>query len=221
MLRTHRFEIVLFAVFFGLFLCFFLWQTPSLWRSALTPAEIERYVPAMEEHVVQPPEEKAAFIARVREWAASDDGRPVLLLNLMRYHEQLGELPPGIDFEGSPREANAYYEGLVTSLALKQGEYPLVGGDTQARSLTPLDPATDDWDRVVVMRAPSRRAFIEFMADPDYGPTVPYKMAATDVVLIPIDAELTVPDLRWIVAGLLSMLYLAIGWRRAARAALR
>ena len=217
-MRRHRFESVLFVVLLALFLGFFLWQTPALWRGALTPAEIDRYVAALEEHLVQAPAEKAAFIARVREWAAGDDGRPVLLLNLMRYRERLGALPSSIDFVGSPLEANAYYEGRVAPLALKRGEYPLVGGAAQARSLTPLAPATDDWDRVVVMRAPNRRAFIEFMADPAYGPLVPYKAAAAELVLIQLDAELAVPDLRWLVGFLLLTLYLAIGWRRAVRA---
>lgn len=214
-MKVNRFEIVLGAVLSALFLAFFLWQTPSLWRGALTPADIDRYVAELEEHLVQPPAEKAAFIARVREWAAEDDGRPVLLVNLMRFREQLGELPPAIEFDGTPREANEYYERLVAPLALKRGEYPLIGGDTQARSLTRSDSGLDRLDRVVVMRAPSRRAFIAFMADPAYGPTVPFKHAATDVLLIPIDADMVVPDLRWLVGGLLLTIYLLICWRRA------
>jgi uncharacterized protein (DUF1330 family) len=220
-MRAHRFEILLFAALLAAFLGFFLWQSPALWRSALTPAEIDRYAAAMHQHLLQPPAEKAAFIARLREWAASDDGRPVLLLNLMRYHEQLGALPPSLDPQASPLEANATYEARVAALALKRGEYPLVGGAAQAQSLTPLDPATDRWDRVVVMRAPSRRAFIEFMADPAYGPNVPYKMAAADVVLIPLDAELSIPDLRWPVGGLLLTAFLSIGWYRAERRSAR
>ena len=38
----------------------------------------------------------------MREWAATDDGRPVLLVNLMRYRDRLGELPAAIEFEGTP-----------------------------------------------------------------------------------------------------------------------
>jgi hypothetical protein len=216
-MRRHRLEIALAAALLGAFLAFFLWQTPALWRSPLTPAEIERHAAALQRHLALPPAEKAAFIARLRAWAAGDDGRPVLLLNLMRYRDQLGELPPSLGFRGSPLEANDHYERLVAPLALKRGEYPLVGGAAQAESLTPLDPATDRWDRVVVMRAPSRRAFIEFMADPAYGPSVPYKAAAAELVLIPLDSELAVPDLRLVVGGLLLTLYLALGWRRAAR----
>ncbi len=217
-MKKHRFEIVLGAVFIALFAGFFLWQTPALWRGALTRADVDRYAAELEKHIVQPPAEKAAFIARVREWAASDNGKPVLMVNLMRYRDRLGALPPTLEFKGSPLEANAHYERLVAPLALKRGEYPLLGGGTQARSLIPAEGAADRFDRVVVMRAPSRRAFIEFMADPAYGPTVPYKFAATEVALIPIDAELYVPDLRWLVGGLLLTVYLLIGWRRAARA---
>lgn len=206
------------VVFLAVFLAFLLWQTPSLWSSPLSPADIDHYTAELEKHTVLPPDEKAAFISRVREWAAGDDGRPVLLVNLMRYRDALGELPPGMVFRGTPTEANDHYENLVTPLALKRGEYPLVGGAAQARSLTASDfEDTNRWERVVVMRAPSRRAFIEFMADPAYGPTIPYKMAAADVVLIPVDAQIVVPDLRWLVGGLLLTLYLLICWRRAVR----
>ena len=125
----------------------------------------------------------------------------------------------GTKFEGTtPGEANDYYEHLVTPLAMKRGEYPLIGGDAQSRSLTASDAEdTNQWERVVVMRAPSRRAFIEFMTDPAYGLTIPYKMAATDVVLIPVDAQIVVPDLRWLVGGFLLIAFLLIGWRRSAR----
>jgi hypothetical protein len=217
--KGHRFEIVLAAALLGAYAAFFLWQTPALWRGALTPAEIDVYAAAMERNLAQPPAEKEAFITRLRAWAAGDDGRPVLLLNLMRYRERLGALPADLAPMSTPLEANAHYEGLVAPLALKRGEYPLVGGAAQAESLTPLDPATNRWDRVVVMRAPSRRAFIEFMSDPAYGPTVPYKTAAAELVLIPLDAELAVPDLRFVLGAALLVIYLSIGWLRAARRA--
>ncbi len=217
-IKERIFTLTLGAAFLVFYLAFFLWQTPSLWNSPLTQTEIDHYAAELDKYFDEPPAEKAAFIQRVRDWAADDDGRPVLLVNLMRYREQLGELPPHIDFEGTPVSANAYYESLVAPLALKRGEYPLVGGDAQARSLTASDvESANRWGRVVVMRAPSRRAFIEFMADPDYGPTVPYKAAASDVVLIPIDAEMVIPDLRWIVGGLLLVTFLLIMWRRAVR----
>lgn len=218
-MRDRRIELGMGLSFLALLLAFVLWQTPSLWQGPMTAADVERYVAALEEHIVQPPADKAAFISRLRNWAARDDGQPVLMVNLMRYRAQLGELPSTVDFDGTPSEANAYYESLVAPLALKRGEYPLLGGDAQASSLTLHEgEGGEPWGRVVVMRAPSRRAFVEFMADPAYGPTVPYKHAATDVALIPLQAELVVPDLRWVVGGLLAVVYLGTGWWRAERA---
>jgi glyoxylase I family protein len=214
--KDRIFSIALAAVFLSIFLAFVLWQSPSWWAGALTPAEIDHYVAELEQHTVMPPDEKAEFIARVRDWAAGDDGRPVLLVNLMRYRDELGELPAEMEFEGTPAEVNDYYEHLVTPLALKRGEYPLLGGDVQATSLVASDAeGAQHWERVVVMRAPSRRAFIEFMADPAYGGTIPYKMAAMDVALIPVDAQIVVPDLRWLAGGMLLIVYLVICWRRS------
>jgi catechol 2,3-dioxygenase-like lactoylglutathione lyase family enzyme/uncharacterized protein (DUF1330 family) len=218
-IKNRIVTLALAVVFAAVFLGFTLWQTPSLWNSPLSAEDIEHYTAELEQHTVLPPDEKAAFIARVREWAAADDGRPVLLVNMMRYRDTLGELPAGIEFEGTPEEANDYYEQLVTPLALKRGEYPLIGGDAQATSLTASDAENaNQWERVVVMRAPSRRAFIEFMADPAYGPTIPYKMAAMDVVLIPVDSQIVVPDLRWLLGGFLLIAFLFICWRRSASA---
>lgn len=217
-IHARIFSLALAAAFALVFVAFALWQTPWFWSDPLTSEEIGHYVAQLEQHTVLPPAEKAAFISRVRAWAAGDDGRPVLLVNLMRYRQTLGELPEEIEFKGTPQEANEYYEQLTVPLALKRGEYPLIGGGAQATSLTASDAQeANQWERVVVMRAPSRRAFIEFMADPAYGPTIPYKMAATDVVLIPVDAQIVVPDLRWVVGALLLIIYLFICWRRTVR----
>jgi hypothetical protein len=80
------------------------------------------------------------------------------------------------------------------------------------------DPALEKWSRVLVVRYPSRRAFLELLADPDYAPIEPYKFMALEVVLVPVTAELLVPDLRVLVGGLLLTGYLAVGWVRSARA---
>ena len=216
-MTRRRSNLLLGLVMLAAFVAFFAWQTPSIWRAPLTPAEIDAYVAQIERNFVQDPDAKATFIARVRDWAAGDDGRPVLMVNLMRFRKQLATLPEGVHFQGTPQESNELYEEQVVPLALKRGEFPIAGGDVQALSLTATEYGQDDWDRIVVMRAPSRRAFIDFMADPVYGPAVPYKTAAAEVALIPVDADITVPDLRWLVGGLLLAGYFLILWRRAER----
>ncbi len=214
--KEKFFSAALGAVFVAVFLAFFLWQTPHAFEGPLEPGEIEGYMSEIDRHSVLPEAEKQAFITRVQQWASNDDGRPVLMVNLMRHRDELGELPAEIEFKGTPDEANIFYEKVVAPLALRRGEYPLVGGDAQATSLIANSTeGANRWDRVVVMRAPSRRAFIEFMADPDYGPVVPYKLASTEVALVPIDSQVLVPDLRWVLGGLLLIVFLFINWRRA------
>ena len=76
--KGRAFTIALGTLFLALFAAFFLWQTPSLWRGPMTAADIDRYAAELDKNLVQPPAQKAAFIQRIRDWAAGDDGRPVL-----------------------------------------------------------------------------------------------------------------------------------------------
>jgi hypothetical protein len=54
------------------------------------------------------------------------------------------------------------------------------------------------------------------LADSDYGPLAAYKTAAAQVILIPVDAEVVFPELRWIIGCLLLFVFLTAGWTRAA-----
>jgi hypothetical protein len=214
-MKQLRFEITLAAICVALFVAVFVWQTPSLWQKPMSRAEIDQYMVDLDTHIALPAVEKAKFIARVRTWATMDDGKPVVMLNMMRYHPTLGSLPPTLAFSGTPVQANAKYEKVVAPLAAKRGEYPLLVGMVQGANLVGYDPALDHWDHIALMRAPSRRAFIEFMADPDYGPVAPLKTAAAEVLLIPVTPELVIPELRFAFGGALLILYCFTCWMRA------
>ena len=204
----------LFAIaLIALFAALCVWQAPGLAGAKLTKPEIERYLVAIEK-VPFPPEEKRDVLARVRVWAEADDGKPVYMLNLMRYHERLRAFPGALPFEGTPRDANATYESEATSLALKTGAYPLFAGEAQDGNVM---GAREGWDRVLVMRYPSRRAFLDLIADPAYAPLAPYKLMALDVTLTPLAGELVMPDVRFVAFATLLALFLAAGWLRAAR----
>jgi uncharacterized protein (DUF1330 family) len=217
-MQRLRFELVLGVVFLGLFVAVVAWLTPSLWHARMTAAEVDHYVAEMDAHLALPTAEKADFIARVRAWATADDGEPVLMLNLMRYYDTLQSLPAPLEFNGTPAQANAMYEAVVAPLALRRGEYPLLAGSVQGGNLVGYEPALDHWDHVVIMRAPSRRAFVEFMADPEYGAVAAYKTVAAKVLLIPVTPELAIPDLRYAVGSTLFALYFFICWVRRVRA---
>ena len=152
------------------------------------------------------------------------DGRG--MLNAMRYHAQLKKLPGVEGFQGTPAQANAHYEKIVTPIAVRLGAIPIVSGEAAGvrgsdggahTNLLAFEPKVDDWSRVLVMRYPSRRAFFDLVSDPAYLDVMPYKLASLDVALVPVRAELVVPDLRWIVGLILVAAFLVVGWRLAGR----
>jgi uncharacterized protein (DUF1330 family) len=213
-MKQHGFEMTLGAVLLGVFLRFWFWLTPN---KKLTQEEIDRYLADIEKQVPQPPEEMPELLARLRAWAEADDGKPVHMLNLMRQYDQLRTFPGAPDFEGTPEESNTFYEKRVRPILLKLGAYPLVGGPTQGKNLMTYEPELDDWDRVLMVRYPSRRAFLSLLADPAYGPIEPYKIMALKVILVPVSGEVLIPEMRAVVGGALLCLFLAGGWIRAAR----
>jgi hypothetical protein len=70
---------------------------------------------------------------------------------------------------------------------------------------------------VLVVRYPNRRAFFDLISDPAYIQVMPYKLAALEVALVPVRAELVVPDLRWVLGMVLLAAFFALGWLRASR----
>jgi len=196
---------------------FWTWQTPGWWRGPLTLDEVDHHLALMAKNLAMPADEKAEVLARLRAWALADDGKPVFMLNLMRYYPQLRQFEGAPEFAGTPLEANAYYEEEVKPLALAGGVYPLFAGMTQGENIIEHTAQLDDWSRVIVMRYPSRRAVLELFADPAYAPYEPYKMMALQVVLTPVHGDLVVPELRWLVGSALLLLFMATGWLRTAR----
>ncbi len=216
-----RFELTLAALFLLLFTAFWLWQTPGLIRGKLSAAEIDAYLAAIERNLVAPDALKQQALSDLRAWAERDDAKPVFMLNLMRYYAELQSFPGVAEFHGSPAESNAHYEARVMPLALADGDYPIYGGDAEGGNLFGHVPGADNWSRILVMRYPSRRHFLRLLGNPAYGPLLPYKLAALELSLVPTRAELLLPDLRIAFGALLLAIFLATGWRRAARAASR
>ena len=218
----YRYELVLAVICAVIFAAFCHWQAPG---SRLTPAEIDDYIARIDAGAALPPEEKTPLLAHLRAWGEADDGKPVYMYNLMSYRDQLRQ-QPGLASQGTtPQEVNDYYEGAATALLIKRGNYPVLGNAPQGVRSSTFDdtnlidyrPAVNHWDRLLVVRYSSRRDFFELIADPDYLKVMPYKFMASEVALVPTTAELVVPDLRFVLGGLLLILFLLIGWIRAAR----
>jgi len=223
-LKTHRFGLFLGAVLAALFIAFWIWQTPGNLKKLSSP-EVDAYLHKLEGKLPGNPAEQTAFLARMRAFGLADDGRPVYMLNAMRYYPELKRGPGMADVRGTPSEANAIYEKAVMPILFRLGAYPLFGGETMAihadgkahSNLDGFDPAIDDWSRILVVRYPSRRAFFELLTDPQWLKVAPYKIAAVEIALVPASGQVVIPDLRWVVGGACLIVFLGAGWLRAAR----
>lgn len=193
------------------------------WQQApghkLTPAEIDDYLGRIDRQIQMPADEKAAALKRIRAFAEADDGAPVYMLNVMRMYDKIRPLAGMAGFSGTPAQANAYYEERAIPLLLKGANYPIFGGQVREPNLFGYGEGRDGWSRVLVVRYTGRRAFLELIADPAYGPIAPYKLMSLDLLLTPSKLELAVPDLRLVAATLALVLFLALGWWRAVRRA--
>ena len=194
-MKTHVFEWLFGAVLAALFVAFWIWQTPSNLQK-LSSAEIDTYLQRMEGKLPGKPAEQGAFLARMRSFGLADDGRPVYMLNAMRYYPQLKRGPGMEGVRGTPAEANAIYEKAVMPILFRLGAYPLFGGETMDvradgkthSNLEGFDTAIDDWNRILVVRYPSRRTFFELLSDPQWLKFASYKIAALELVLVPASA---------------------------------
>ncbi len=214
-MKRHRFELILGAVLVLLCTVVWHWQGPG---DRLTQAEVDRYLQIIEAQVPIPAAEKADYLARLRAFGENDDGQPPYLLNLMRFFDTLHR-DAGIpaEFEGSPEAANDYYDSIVVPLALARSAWPIFAGSVSGVNLTTSAAEADRWDRIAVMRYPTRRNFFEMLTDPAYAQAAPYKLGALDIALVPSRAEVVLPEIRLMAIFVAVITFLAIGWLRAAR----
>jgi len=212
-MKRYRFQLIFVAILVALYLGFSGWH--SQWGGKLTRAEIDQYM-AIIEKLPLPAEEIKAVTSRVRPWAEADDGKPVFMANMIHFFPELRKFPGAPEFKGTPEEANAYYEKAITGLWLSHAAYPIFAGSTQSKNLMNLQPERE-WQRVAICRYPNRRTFLKLLSDPAYGPMEPYKFIAVELDLAPVSGDMIIPDLRLIVGGSFLVLFLAVGWFRAAR----
>ncbi|MFT4571264.1 MAG: hypothetical protein ACI8TX_001719 [Hyphomicrobiaceae bacterium] len=106
-----------------------------------------------------------------------DLNEPVVMLNLLRYREQ-AVYPDGFDAEPcTGRQAyQRYGEVAVERIATVGGEIVWMG--TAKASV--IAPEGEDWDDVVLVRYPSRSAFLEMIAQPEYLAAAPHRTASLD-----------------------------------------
>jgi uncharacterized protein (DUF1330 family) len=106
--------------------------------------------------------------ADLKRYLAEDPGGPVVMLNLLKYKD-------------GGADGYAEYTRAIQPFLEKVGAELIYIGDT---STTLVAPEAHDWDAVLLVRYPSRQAFSQMVADPDYqGITGLRTNALSDAVL--------------------------------------
>lgn len=95
--------------------------------------------------------------------SASDDEGPVVMLNLLRFKARAD----GVDGEDGISGAEAYqrYAAAAMEFLASAGGRVLFAGTVQESVIGPQD---GEWDLVLCVQYPSRRAFLTMISDPAY-----------------------------------------------------
>lgn len=91
----------------------------------------------------------------LKRFLQEDPGGPVVMLNLLKFKE-----------DGRP--SYEQYAAAFKPYAEKYGAEVVYLGDCLTSVVA---PDTHDWDSILLVRYPSRRAFCDMVADPDYQQT--------------------------------------------------
>ncbi len=213
-MKRDKTQIALGAASLGAFAAFWRWHSPK--AEPLTREEIDQYL-EMISRLPMPGDEADKVVGQLRLWAEADDGKPMYMISMLRYFDELHRFEGAPEFGDTPEEANAYYERKCMPLWLKAASYPMLGGKAQGENLIKTLPDQPPWSMAQVVRYPSRRTFLKLLSDPSYARLEPYKFMALEMDLVPVSGDRQIPDARWIVGGGLLALFLAVGWRRAPR----
>jgi uncharacterized protein (DUF1330 family) len=117
-------------------------------------------------------EPSEAQLARLLEL---DDGKPIVMVNLLRYREHAA-YEPGTDAEPcSGREAYERYGMYVLPLLAAVGGRVHWRGDAKALVIGPAD---EDWDEVLLVEYPSRSAFVSMVTGEQYRAIMHHRTAA-------------------------------------------
>jgi len=224
-MKRYRFELILGAVFLALVLayCYFVSSGPKL-----TPEEVAEFVAKIDQDLQMPEPTRTEFLARLRAWGEADDGEPVYLANIFHANdaeEMSKAMWPGLDITPAAdgEKTHEIYLEAVKPLIVPKGVWPAIGTRAQGvavsnkTNIAGFYPGFDEWTEININRYPSRRTILELFSHPTYLKVMPYKLVGLRLLTVATSLRFQLPDLRLALGSLLLMIFLAVGWIRAAR----
>jgi uncharacterized protein (DUF1330 family) len=110
----------------------------------------------------------------LKRYLQEDPGGPVVMLNLLRFRD------------GGRESYERYASALEATFLPKYGAEVLYAGEG---STTLVAESGQDWDAVLLVRYPSRSAFSQMVADPDYQEVTGLRSGALEEAVL----QATVP----------------------------
>lgn len=104
----------------------------------------------------------------LKRFLTEDPGGPVVMLNLLKFAED-------------GRASYDQYAREVRRFLSEIGAEVLYLGDT---STTLVAPESHDWDAVLLVRYPTREAFAQMVANPDYAQITPLRSAGLEQAVL-------------------------------------
>ncbi len=102
-------------------------------------------------------------------------GAPLVMINLLKYRDQ-ADYPAG--FDAAPctgREAYQRYAAVALGKVTQVGGKPLWMGSVTGSLIA---PDGEEWDEALLVQYPSRQAFLQMVAMPDYQAVAVHRTAA-------------------------------------------
>ena len=115
------------------------------------------------------PEQFEAFIG------LEDDEGAIVMINLLRFRENAEYQPDASEKPCTGREAYLRYGAVAGPMVERYGGEVVAGGPVR---FTVIGPQDEKWDEFVLVRYPTRQAFLDMVADSEYQSGVHHRMAA-------------------------------------------
>jgi uncharacterized protein (DUF1330 family) len=112
---------------------------------------------------------------RLRRFIEADDGKPVVMINLLRFRDQAAYPPDSNEAPRTGAEAYAHYGKLAWPHIGDAGARVIWRGKVQG---LPIAPPDEDWDEALLVEYPSRKAFFDMISKPAYRALSMHRTAA-------------------------------------------
>jgi hypothetical protein len=194
-----------------LYLLFFSWYTS--FGGPLTDKEINEYLAHFDQRGIAAEQRRM-----LEQFMRTDTGDDFVMLNVIDMYEtplQVAGVQPG---DSSADVLDKYMEYMYPAL-FARASHPVMFGNSASIAMDLMNaPAMDHWTQGAMMRYRSRRDFLDITANPAFSGSHDFKVAALrKTIAFPLDPWTQLGDPRLVLALLLGLLAMILGWREALR----